>query len=67
VTQNVSSQNAIMVGDAANDVLMAQNADILPVVVLTGHLNEEQAKELKVKHIINDVTDLPKVLNQLNK
>lgn len=56
-----------MVGDAANDVLMAQNADILPVVVLTGHLNEEQAKELKVKHIINDVTDLPKVLNQLNK
>ena len=67
MTQNVSSQNAIMVGDAANDVLMAQNADILPVVVLTGHLNEEQAKELKVKHIINDVTDLPKVLNQLNK
>ncbi len=65
-TQNVSSEDAIMVGDAANDVQMARNASVLPVVVLTGHLNKEQANALGVQHIINAVTDLPKVLNQLN-
>ncbi len=64
-TQNVKSENAIMVGDAKNDVGMARGAGIEPVVVLTGHLNEQEAKELDVKHIISDVTQLKQVLTVL--
>jgi phosphoglycolate phosphatase-like HAD superfamily hydrolase len=41
---------------------MGQAAGIAPVVVLTGHLNEAQAKELGVTHIINDVTGIEQVL-----
>jgi phosphoglycolate phosphatase-like HAD superfamily hydrolase len=65
-TQGVPPQNAIVVGDATNDVLMARNAGVMPVVVLTGHLNKEQANKLKVKYIIDKVTDLPEVLKQLD-
>lgn len=64
-TQNVNPENTIMVGDARNDVLMARGANIEPVVVLTGHLNTAQAKELGVTHIIDDVTQLEKVLVEL--
>jgi phosphoglycolate phosphatase-like HAD superfamily hydrolase len=64
-TQGIDAKNTIMVGDARNDVLMAQAANIEPVVVLTGHLNKEQAKELGVRHIIQDVTQLGTVLDQL--
>ena len=65
-TQGVSPQNAIVVGDATNDVLMARNAGVVPVVVLTGHLNKEQASELEIEYIIDRVTDLPEVLKKLN-
>jgi phosphoglycolate phosphatase-like HAD superfamily hydrolase len=64
-TQKVAPENSIMVGDARNDVLMARAANIEPVVVLTGHLNTAQAKELGVKYIIPDVSHLEKVLNLL--
>lgn len=61
-TQHVKPENAVMVGDAKTDVGMARGAKIEPLVVLTGHLNEQQAKDLGVKHIIGDVTQLEKVL-----
>jgi len=61
-TQNVKPESAIMVGDAQNDVGMARGANIEPVVVLTGHLSAQQAKDLQVKHIISDVTQLEGVL-----
>jgi phosphoglycolate phosphatase-like HAD superfamily hydrolase len=64
-TQNIKPESAIMVGDAQNDVGMARGANIEPVVVLTGHLNEQQAKDLNVKYIIEDVTHLEKVLTIL--
>ncbi len=64
--QNVEHFETIVVGDAKNDVLMAQNAGVTPVVVLTGHLNRKEAEELKVKYIIEDVTQIEQVLNQLN-
>lgn len=47
---------AVFVGDAKNDVLMARSAGVEPIVVLTGHLSRPQAEELNVKHIIADVT-----------
>lgn len=63
---NVSADETIMVGDAKNDVLMAQAAGITPIVVLTGHLNRNQAEDLQVKHIIEDVTKVEELLNILS-
>jgi phosphoglycolate phosphatase-like HAD superfamily hydrolase len=60
----IGKDETIMVGDAKNDVLMAQSAGIKPVVVLTGHLNRNQAEDLGVKYIIEDVTKIEKVLTK---
>ena len=64
--QNLSSDKVILVWDAWNDVWMAQSLWITPIVVLTWHLDTQQAIQLWVQHIINDVSELPKFL-WLNK
>jgi phosphoglycolate phosphatase-like HAD superfamily hydrolase len=64
-TQGVSPDETIMVGDAKNDVLMARNAGVEPVVVLTGHLTTAQAEALHVKHIIDNVTLLQPALAKI--
>ncbi|HMH70353.1 MAG TPA: HAD-IA family hydrolase [Candidatus Saccharimonadales bacterium] len=64
-TQNILPSEAIVVGDAENDVLMARAAGVEPVVVLTGHLNRQQAEVLGVKHIIDDVTQLESVISKI--
>ncbi|MFC1647921.1 HAD family hydrolase [Nanoarchaeota archaeon] len=64
--QKIQANEAILVGDAKGDVLMARAAGVEPIVVLTGHLSREEAEELNVKHIIDDVTHLEKVLSVLN-
>lgn len=64
-TQGCAPDETIFVGDAASDVKMARNAGVEPVVVLTGHLKRQQAEELHVDHIIDDVTELPGVLVQI--
>lgn len=58
-------QEAIFVGDAKTDVMMARNAGIEPVVVLTGHLSRPEAEELAVDHIIQDVSELESALKHL--
>ncbi len=63
----VLSDEALLVGDAKNDILMAQSANIVPVVVLTGHLNKKEAKELNVKYIIKSVIQIEKVLDEINQ
>ncbi len=52
----------IMVGDAESDVQMARNAGIKPVVVLTGHLSEEEARALGVKDLLKDITAIESIL-----
>lgn len=64
--QHVKPAEAIMVGDAKGDVLMATAAGVTPVVVLTGHLNRKEAETLNVVHIIDDVTKLEPTLAILN-
>jgi len=64
-TQGIPPEKTVMVGDAKNDVLMGQAIGATPIVVLSGHLNREQAEELGVEHIIPDVTHLENVLAQL--
>lgn len=61
----IDKNHAVYVGDGKNDVLMAQNAGITPVVVLSGHLTKDEATRLEVKHIISDITYLPKVLSTI--
>ncbi|MDB5264704.1 MAG: putative phosphatase related to gph [Parcubacteria group bacterium] len=51
-------EEAVMVGDAKGDVLMAQAAKVQPIVVLTGQLTEEEAKDLGAETIIPDITYL---------
>lgn len=64
--QNILPQETIMVGDAKGDVAMAKSAGITPVVVLTGHLNRKEAKELGVKFVIPDVTFIQKILDKFD-
>jgi phosphoglycolate phosphatase-like HAD superfamily hydrolase len=64
--QGVSAAEAVLIGDARGDVLMARAVGVLPIVVLTGHLTREQAVELDVRYIIPDVTHLTEVLPQLS-
>lgn len=59
---SISKEQAVYVGDAANDVKMARNAGIIPIVVLTGHLTRKEAISLGVQTIIPDITYLPNVL-----
>ena len=61
-TQGVSNKNAIFIGDAKNDVLMAKNAGVEPVVVLTGLISKTQAEALGVKYILSDVTKIEEIL-----
>lgn len=63
--QNIRPERAIMVGDGRNDVLMARIAGVVPVVVLSGHLDLDEARQLEVEYIISDVTELEKVLEAL--
>lgn len=52
------SHQAVYIGDAKNDVVMAKNAGVTPIVVLTGNLTRLEAEKLKVKYIIPDITDI---------
>lgn len=59
----VKKNETVYVGDAENDVIMAKAAGVEPIVVLTGHLNHEEAEKLGVKYIIPDITSLEKILS----
>jgi HAD superfamily hydrolase (TIGR01549 family) len=54
----VTKDETVYVGDAENDVTMAQAAGVTPIVVLTGHLNKKEAEELGVTYIIQNITEL---------
>lgn len=59
---SIKPNQTIYVGDAANDVIMARNAGVTPVVVLTGLLTKPLAQSLKVKFIIKDITGLANII-----
>ena len=64
-TQKIKPAEAVLVGDAKGDVVMARGAGLLPIVVLSGNLNKKEAEKLKVKYIIKDVTYLDNILIDL--
>jgi phosphoglycolate phosphatase len=59
---NAEKSETLYVGDAENDVIMAQKAGVTSIVVLTGHLTKSDAVKLGVKNIIPDVTHIEKFL-----
>jgi phosphoglycolate phosphatase-like HAD superfamily hydrolase len=63
----ITTDNTLMVGDSASDVLSAYLAGVEVVVPLTGNLTREIAvKELEVwpEHVIESVAHLPEVAHQ---
>lgn len=64
--QGVNPSETVFIGDAKTDVQMAQNAKVTPIVVLSGHLNRKEAEELGVSYIIDDITKLETVLEEIN-
>ena len=54
--QGVKPEETVLVGDAQSDMQMAWNAGVEPIAVLTGHLSRQEAQDLGVKHIIENVT-----------
>lgn len=63
----VLPSEALMVGDAQGDVLMAQAAGVPAVVVLTGQLTREGAEALGVQLVITSVSALPSVMENFKK
>ncbi len=61
----VLPEETILVGDAIGDVIMAKNAKVTPIVVLTGQLNKQKAQELGVKYIVNNVTEIEQILKKI--
>lgn len=61
---SVDKSSTVYVGDAKSDVEMAHNANITPIVVLTGHLTRGEAKKLQVRYIIPDITHLSELFNK---
>ncbi len=66
-SQGFKPGETVFVGDAKGDVLMAKAVGVIPIVVLSGHLNKKEAKELGVKYIIEDITKIEGVLEELNR
>lgn len=57
--EGLRPEEALVVGDAHSDVEMARRRQVPIVVVLTGHLNEAQARALGVEGILPSVASLP--------
>lgn len=62
---SIKPEEAVMVGDAKGDVLMAQAARVRPIVVLTGQLTREEAAWLGVQYVISDVSMLQPLVSSL--
>jgi phosphoglycolate phosphatase-like HAD superfamily hydrolase len=57
--ETLAPHEALCVGDAQVDVQMAERQQVPIVVVLTGHLDERQARDLSVRAILRSAADLP--------
>lgn len=65
--ERVAKNETVVVGDSWSDAQMAFNAGVIPIVVLTGHLDRHKAMELGITHIVEDVTKIEPVLEWLGK
>lgn len=58
---SITKDNTIYVGDDENDILMAKNAGVTPIVVLTGNLSKNKVQEYGVSYV-QDITKLKTIL-----
>jgi pyrophosphatase PpaX len=59
---NMKPEEVLYVGDSEFDFESAKNGKVNYISVLTGVLNGEELKKLRVKNIIKSVSDLPEFL-----
>jgi len=64
--EKVTKQETVVVGDSWSDVKMALSGGVIPIVPLTGQLSKKEAQELGVKYIIEDVTKVEVIIEQIN-
>jgi phosphoglycolate phosphatase len=65
ISLDIQPENTILIGDAPGDMKMAQAAGVTPIAVLTGQLTKEEAGELNIIHVMNNVTELEELINNL--
>ena len=63
----VTAIETVVVGDSVNDVLAAREVKAVAVGLTTGVSNQEQLKRQGANFIITSITDLPLLVEQLNK
>ncbi|MFA5770390.1 MAG: HAD family hydrolase [Patescibacteria group bacterium] len=63
----VLPEETVFVGDAVSDVKMAIAAKVSQIVVLTGQLNKEEALNLGVKNIVDNITLIENCLNKISQ
>jgi len=63
----VTAIETVVVGDSVNDVLVAREMKAVAVGLTTGVSNQEQLKRQGANFIITSITDLPLLVEQLNK
>ena len=59
---NIEPKHAVMVGDSNNDILAAKSANIDTIAVTYGYSNED-IRELEPTVIVDNLVQIPKVLN----
>jgi len=55
---NIRKEDAVMIGDGANDILAARNAGILSCAYLNGLGNRDDLLELKADYVCEDLLEL---------
>ena len=65
--QHVKPEETVFVGDARSDIEMARAAGVTPIAVLTGHMSSKDTEELEVQYVIQDVTYIENILEEINK
>jgi phosphoglycolate phosphatase len=66
-TMGVSASEAVVVGDSVNDMLGAKELKAVAVGLPTGLSSEEQLVRGGANFIITSITDLPVLIERLNK
>jgi phosphoglycolate phosphatase-like HAD superfamily hydrolase len=64
-SQKIVPPDTLYVGDAPVDMVMARNANVGPVAVLSGQMTEAEAKAMGLEWIIPDITYLPTILSKM--
>jgi phosphoglycolate phosphatase len=62
---NVQAKEVVCIGDTVNDILAAKNAGTYVIAVLTGAQTEEILRHEHPDAIIEDITALPSLLDEI--